>query len=93
MKIQHVSVDAALESLHTRTDGLSPEESRRRLRDFGLNRVRTEAKVGPLPPPRAAQALCPSAHLVAGRAGHRSSQLLFIATIRPTCFAAQRLPA
>lgn len=41
MKIQSLSAEEALESLHTRADGLSTSEAERRLKEFGLNRVET----------------------------------------------------
>ncbi len=45
MKIHQLTAEQALASLHTRAQGLSAEEARRRLREFGANRierVRTE---------------------------------------------------
>ncbi len=45
MKIHHLTADEALANLHTRMEGLSAGEARRRLREFGANRierVRTE---------------------------------------------------
>jgi calcium-translocating P-type ATPase len=39
MKIQHLSVDEAFQSLHSTAQGLTSAEAERRLAEFGLNRV------------------------------------------------------
>jgi len=39
MKIHLLTADQALANLHTRAEGLSAEEARRRLREFGANRI------------------------------------------------------
>src|SRR3990172_4383940 len=45
MKINHLSVDDALASLHSTPDGLSVEEARRRLLEFGPNQIERVAGV------------------------------------------------
>ncbi len=41
MDVHRVSIDEALRSLQTTAAGLSPEEARRRLAEFGPNEVET----------------------------------------------------
>jgi magnesium-transporting ATPase (P-type) len=39
MKVHHLSVNQALQSLHSAREGLTTAEAERRLREFGPNRV------------------------------------------------------
>jgi hypothetical protein len=49
MKIHHLSVDEALQSLHSSPTGLSGPEAQRRLREFGPNRVEPARTTPPWP--------------------------------------------